>query len=159
MASLSPGENAAEKPRATQVPQPAQRAEPTIAGATSLPNEPLAAVTPKEAVTTPSEVVALAAPATAGPPITDETERLMTRARALIRQGDIGAARIVLDRAVETGSALALYALAETYDPAVLSAWGTFGTQGDAVTARELYTKALAGGVQIARDRLNALRP
>ena len=157
--STLPVENAAEQPPATQAPQPTPQAEPTIAGTTSMPNEPFRAVAPKDAVTTPSKAVAPAAPVTAGAPVTDETERLMTRARALIKQGDIGAARTVLDRAVETGSALALYALAETYDPAVLSAWGTFGTQGDVVTARELYTRALAGGVPMARDRLNALRP
>ena len=58
-------------------------------------------------------------------------------------QGNIGAARIVLERAAETGSAPALFALAETYDPAVLSAWGTFGTQGDVAKAQELYAKAL----------------
>jgi len=45
----------------------------------------------------------------------------------------------------------------ETYDPVVLSAWGTFGTQGDVAKAQELYAKALAGGIQEAKDRLIAL--
>ena len=53
---------------------------------------------------------------------------------------------------------LALFALAETYDPFVLSEWKTFGTQGDAAKARELYTRALAGGVTQAKERLKALR-
>jgi len=64
----------------------------------------------------------------------------------------------VRGRAAETGSAQALFALAETFDPAVLSAWGTFGTQGDVTKAQELYAKAFAGGVQEAKDRLVALR-
>ena len=84
--------------------------------------------------------------------------RLISRASLLLSQGNIGTARIVLERAAETGSAPALFALAETYDPTTLAAWGTFGTQGDVARARELYAKALAGGVLEAKDRLNALR-
>jgi TPR repeat protein len=86
-----------------------------------------------------------------------EAARLTARARQLLDQGNISAARLLLERAAETGSAPALFALAETYDPAVLSA-RTSGTQGDVVKAQELYAKALAGGVQEAKDRLNALR-
>jgi hypothetical protein len=96
----------------------------------------------------------LTAPEAPGNP---EALRLMARASLLLSQGNIGAARTVLDRAAETGSALALFALAETYDPIILAAWGTFGTQSDAAKARELYAKAFAGGVQEANDRLNAL--
>jgi hypothetical protein len=94
------------------------------------------------------------ATATADP----ELQRLMSRASLLLAQGDIGAARVVLEHAAESGSASALFALAETFDPAVLSAWGTVGTQGDAARAGELYAKALAGGVTAAKDRLATLR-
>jgi len=87
-----------------------------------------------------------------------ELARLISRASLLLSQGNIGTARIVLERATETGSAPALFALAETYDPNTLAAWGTFGTQGDVAKARELYAKAFASGVQEAGDRLNALR-
>ncbi|HEY6982409.1 hypothetical protein [Reyranella sp.] len=86
-----------------------------------------------------------------------ETDRLMARASRLLIEGNVGAARIVLDRAAELGNAQALFALAETYDPLSLSAWGTLGTQGDTARARELYGQALTGGVQEAKDRLNAL--
>jgi TPR repeat protein len=87
-----------------------------------------------------------------------ELARLISRASLLLSQGNIGTARIVLERAAETGSAPALFALAETYDPTTLAAWGTFGTQGDVAKARELYAKAFASGVREAGDRLNALR-
>ena len=87
-----------------------------------------------------------------------EAARLLARAGALLRQGDIGAARTVLERAVETGSAQASFMLAETYDPFVLSTWKTYGTHGDVTKARELYAKALAGGIQEAKDRSVALR-
>ncbi|QIG91071.1 hypothetical protein [Bradyrhizobium sp. 6(2017)] len=86
-----------------------------------------------------------------------EAARLLARASALLGQGDIGAARIVLERAVETGSARASFMLAETYDPLVLSTWKTYGTRGDVTKARELYAKALAGGIQEAKGRSVAL--
>lgn len=82
--------------------------------------------------------------------------RLMARASLLLSQGDIGAARVVLEHTAEMGSAPALFSLAETYDPMILSAWGAIGTQGDVAKAQELYAKALAGGAQQAKDRLNA---
>jgi hypothetical protein len=84
--------------------------------------------------------------------------RSMARASLLVTQGDIGAARVVLEHAAESGSASALFALAETFDPAVLSAWGTMGTHGDVARAGDLYAKALAGGVSAAKDRLATLR-
>src|SRR5262245_23540510 len=87
-----------------------------------------------------------------------ESDRLIARANLLLGQGDIGAARMVLERAVQSGSATALFALAETYDPAILSARGTFGTQGDVAKARELYARAFADGVQEAKERLTAFR-
>src|SRR5260370_42528084 len=85
-------------------------------------------------------------------------ERLMARASQLLDQGNIGVARIVLERAAEMGSASALFALAETYDPAILSALGTLGTQGDVGKAQELYAKAVAGGLREANDRLKTSR-
>jgi TPR repeat protein len=88
-----------------------------------------------------------------------EVARLMVRARALLGQGNISAARTVLERAAETGSARASFTLAETYDPVILSTWGTYGTRGDATKARELYAKAHAGGIQEAKDRLDGLGP
>jgi curved DNA-binding protein CbpA len=102
--------------------------------------------------TTPARPTAPEAP---GNP---EPADLMARASVLLSQGNIGVARIVLERAAEMGSARALFALAETYDPVLLSAWGTFGTQGDVGKAQELYAKAFAGGIREAKDRLNASR-
>jgi hypothetical protein len=47
--------------------------------------------------------------------------------------------------------------LAETYDPVILSTWGTYGTRGEAAKARELYAKAHAGGIEEAKNRFDAL--
>lgn len=86
-----------------------------------------------------------------------ELVRLIARATGLLRQGDIGAARVVLERAAELGSAPASFALAETYDPSLLAKWGASGTRGDTSKARELYARAAAGGVKEARERFDAL--
>ena len=72
------------------------------------------------------------------------------------RSRQYGAARIVLERAAEMDSAQA-FMLAQSYDPVVLSAWGTYGTRGEATKAREFYAKAQAGGIQETKDRFNAL--
>ncbi|MBI2737935.1 MAG: hypothetical protein HYX38_15500 [Rhodospirillales bacterium] len=84
--------------------------------------------------------------------------RLIARANLLLEQGNIGAARNLLDQAAEMGSTEALFWLAETYDPQRLSARQTFGTQSDVAKARELYGRALAGGLDEAKARLEALQ-
>jgi len=111
---------------------------------------------PSDVTRTPAATERSTAAETAGG--ASEIARLMARANALLAQGDIASARIVLERAVDLGSAKAAFALAETYDPIVLDAWRTFGTLGDVARAKQLYAKAKAGGVQEAQGRLNALR-
>ncbi|MCK1636917.1 hypothetical protein IVA95_04795 [Bradyrhizobium sp. 157] len=83
---------------------------------------------------------------------------LLARASALLGQGNIGSARIVLERAVEMGSVQASFSLAETYDPLILAKWGTIGTRGDAARAQDLYAKADAAGIKEAKARIEALR-
>lgn len=103
------------------------------------------------------EAAAAERPAGAEMEGSSEAARLLARANALLGQGNIGAARVVLEHAAETGSSQATFTLAETYDPLVLSTWRTYGTRGDATKARELYAKAHAGGIQEAKDRSDAL--
>jgi hypothetical protein len=86
-----------------------------------------------------------------------EAGGLLARARALIVQGNIIAARSVLERAAETGSTRAIFALAETYDPNVLATWRTRGTRADVTRARDLYVKAHEGGLKAAKDRADSL--
>jgi hypothetical protein len=126
-------------------------------GAEALASE--LATTPRSADTPLKQ----AAESSSGRPAAVETNsrsegaRLLARANALLGQGNIGGARLVLERASETGSAEATFRLAETYDPLVLSTWKTYGTRGDVTKALELYAKAHAGGIQEAKDRSNAL--
>ena len=50
------------------------------------------------------------------------------------------------------------FALAETYDPNMLAAWGSRGVAADVAKARALYRKALNLGVANAQNRLEALK-
>jgi hypothetical protein len=95
----------------------------------------------------------------AAPPQANASEAggLLARAKALVVQGNILAARGVLEPAAETGSAQAIFALAETYDPNVLATWRTRGTRGDATRARDLYARAYEGGIKAAKDRSDSL--
>ncbi|MFK4722737.1 hypothetical protein ABIE89_003837 [Bradyrhizobium niftali] len=87
-----------------------------------------------------------------------QAAKLVARASVLLEQGNIGAARIVLERAAEMGSARASFVLAETYDPLILPNFGTYGTQGDPTRAQNLYARAEAGGIKEAKARFEALR-
>jgi TPR repeat protein len=104
---------------------------------------------------------AVAASSTADPPRKDnpaEVAAYIARARAKIQQGDIAAARRLLERASESDPGEAWFALAETYDPQMLAQWGVLGVKPDLEKARTLYQKAETRGVQGARERLLAIR-
>jgi chromosome segregation ATPase len=128
-----------------------------IASVSRLTNERAPAAQSNDGpIVSTAQNVAAAEPPTG--PGQDEVEaRLLPRARALLDQGNIGAARIVLELAAEKNIAQATFMLAETYDPAVLSAWGVYGTRGEAAKARELYAKAQRSGIRGAKERLEAL--
>jgi hypothetical protein len=85
-------------------------------------------------------------------------DKLINRAEMLTQQGNISAARAVLQRALDAGSLQATFLLAETYDPRVLTSWGVHGTQGNPAKARELYKRAYEGGVELAKQRIEAIQ-
>jgi hypothetical protein len=116
------------------------------------------ALEPAETQATTMPVVAAEQPVAAETQNSPDVARLLARAGALLSQGNIVAARTVLEYAAATGSARASFALAETYDPLILSRWGTHGTHGDPAKARDLYATAHVGGIEEAKDRLSALR-
>ena len=86
-----------------------------------------------------------------------EIATFMERARRLIEIGDITGARLSLQWAASGDDGPALFALAETYNPAVLSRWGVRSIKGDVPKARTLYQKAAERGVANARERLATL--
>jgi hypothetical protein len=86
------------------------------------------------------------------------SDRLVARAERLIQSGDISGARLLLERALQTGTPRAAFLLAETFDPHALSRLGVRGMRGDAQKARESYAHALALGVGEAAERIEALK-
>lgn len=86
-----------------------------------------------------------------------EIESLLTRAREMIAEGSMIRARQILDDRVLVDNPQAAYALAETFDPNILAATGARDVRAEVERARTLYGKALAGGVEAARNRLQAL--
>jgi TPR repeat protein len=104
--------------------------------------------------------VTLANPAKSQPALARnfDDQKLLTRAEALVRQGDIVGARILLEHTLDKGSARAAFMLAETHDERMLRSWGTYGIRADKEKARELYARAAAAGIEAARERLEALK-
>ena len=101
----------------------------------------------------------------AGPPTPARRDPATTEVAASLiglaprtQQGDIAAARRLLERASDSDAAEAWFALAETYEPQMLARWGVLGVKPDLEKARTLYQRAEARGAQGARERLLAIR-
>jgi len=108
---------------------------------------------------TPSALAARFAeppPAEAQAPPNDLIAQAMRRAES----GDVAGARqmLMLESAESDRQGLVSFALAETYDPNMLAAWGSRGVAADVARARALYRKALSLGVASAHGRLEALK-
>ena len=82
---------------------------------------------------------------------------LLSRSAAHIALGDIKGARDLLAHAAAEGSLAARFALAETFDPNTLAAWGARDQVADVVLARRLYLQALEAGDRRAIRRIQAL--
>ena len=89
---------------------------------------------------------------------TAEELALLGKCEQMIARGDITGARHELAKAASAGSAHARFALAETFDPNVLAAWGLRERVADVSMANALYSQALADGDGRARRRIEALR-
>jgi len=89
--------------------------------------------------------------------VVDE-QRLLARATTLLGRADISGARLLLEHALERGSARAAFMLAETYDARVLRSWHAQGISGDLTKARVLYERAQAGGIEDAKERIETLK-
>ena len=91
----------------------------------------------------------------------EEIDGLVKRGQDLLAIGDISGGRLLLTRAAEAGDARASFALAGTYDSAVVATLGVVGAFPDAVKARSWYMKAAEQGSTEAARRLEQphLRP
>ena len=89
------------------------------------------------------------------PPLgADELDALLSRSSGFLKNGDFAAARILLRRAVESGSADAALMLGKTFDPLYLNELGAMGIQPDVAQARQWYQKAVELGSEAAAQRL-----
>jgi len=87
----------------------------------------------------------------------DEIAMLLKRGKDAFSTGDLAAARLLLRRAAEGGSAEAALALGATFDPLVLRRLGAIGAAPDAAQARQWYQKAVALGSATASQPLAQL--
>lgn len=81
----------------------------------------------------------------------------MTRGNQLLKEGNIAAARLFFERAVDEGLAEGALALGGTYDSRELQRLGAQGLRPDRDQARRWYEKARDLGSVEAADRLRSL--
>lgn len=83
--------------------------------------------------------------------------RYLARGNALMRQGDIAGARLILEHAARRGSAGAMFALGRSYDPGHLEGLSTRGIGPDTDQAVAWYRRAAESGNAASVARLKAL--
>jgi hypothetical protein len=87
----------------------------------------------------------------------DEVTTMVTRGQNMLESGDIAGARLLLQRAAESGDQNAAMAMAASYDPAVMNELGVRGVEADVQKARYWYQKASEYGSKEAPKRLESL--
>jgi len=139
--------SAAAKAAAPPTPIAVARLEPTAPAPAAKPASPAAV----------AETRAPAPPPTPAAPVSEAAARLSVPGLVALAKGDLSTARLFLMRAAEAGDARAWVALADTYDPAILTKLGVVGCPGDPQRARDYLGKAVAAGIVVAKDRMAAL--
>lgn len=109
-------------------------------------------------IETPPVAEQVPAPLPQAEPPRPRPEELVAQAERRIASGDIAGAREVLASNDAAASGPITFALAETYDPNMLAAWGTRGVSADVTKARSLYFRARDLGVLRAQVRLDQLK-
>jgi TPR repeat protein len=142
--------------------QPAPAAISPISVLPPLPDQPGPAVSQPVAEQPANSTVAPAnstgAPDSKTLPLdSDEITLLLKRGKDFLGTGDLAAARLLLRRAAEAGSAEAAFALGATFDPAVLQRLKVVGAAADVAQARKWYEKAAALGSTAASQQLEKL--
>jgi hypothetical protein len=124
-----------------------------VSGAPSSPSQ-IASAQPGEAPVSPPQPPLMKADSTATPLNADEIAALIRRSNDFLKNGDFAAARILLRRAAESGSANAALMLGKTFDPVFLRELGAIGIQPDIAQSRQWYEKAVELGSEAAAQRL-----
>ena len=128
----------------------------TEANASPAPVEAMPAPVPQPTSAPPSNDAAAAPPASLSL-ASDEIAMLLKRGKDAFSTGDLAAARLLLRRAAEAGSAEAALALGATFDPLIIRRLGAIGAAPDAAQARQWYQKAVALGSPTASQPLAQL--
>jgi hypothetical protein len=151
-----------DAPGITGVVRNAQSPDEMTAGTPTVPNSDStsisvapgdAVVDPRQPPVDPGQSQSTSAIYSAG------EARLIARAESLIKQSDFAGARLLLEHALEKGSARAAFMMAETYDWRTLRSVQAYGVHGNTEKARELYELAAVAGIEQARERLETLKP
>ena len=87
----------------------------------------------------------------------EEIAVLVKRGNDFLADGDIAAARLLLRRAAEAGSAEGALALGTTFDPIALRRLGAIGAVSDLAQARQWYQRAAELGSSAASQQLAGL--
>jgi hypothetical protein len=87
----------------------------------------------------------------------EEVAILVKRGNDFIANGDFAAARLLLRRAAEAGSAEGAFALGTTFDPVMLQRLGAIGAAPDLAEARRWYQRAAELGSRTASQQLAGL--
>ena len=120
---------------------------------------------PPQGASGPQSMPSSAAAAPAAQTSPRETERhldpqqaatLMQRAEALVANGDVTAARLILQRLAQGKDARAAYLLAKTYDPAVMRELGIIGIKPEPEKAKAWYEQAQSWGLPETERQLQA---
>jgi hypothetical protein len=125
--------------------------------------EPPAAPKNAEAPVAPKTIETPAVPAKTEAAVTprklnaSEVAALLRRAEELLANGDLAAARLLLQRVAETKNAQAAFQLASTYDPAALKKFSNNSVAADPALAQYWYERARDWGSPDASSPLEAL--
>ena len=87
-------------------------------------------------------------------PDSEEIATLIKRGKDLLDNGDLSAARLLLRRAADAGSAEGALMLGSTFDPVALQRLGAIGARPDLVKARQWYQRAAELGSSAASQQL-----
>jgi DNA-binding transcriptional regulator YbjK len=137
------------QPPVSQTPAPVKReaaVQATPAPSKRAPMAPLPA---------PAKQAAPEPPKT--PQMSGMQHTLLDRGDAMLRLGDVSAARMLFSRAVESGIAIAALKMANTYDPAFLAEHNLRGIKADRAEAEAWCRKAQSMGEPLAKEYLASL--
>ena len=128
-----------------------------LASAASPPTQEVSALAPADTRSTAAEPPASEPRRALSPEQRQAMASLVARGKDLLRNGDFSSARLILERAADSGEADAALMLGSTYDPTVLAQLGIRRQVANIELARTWYERAQEFGSTEASSRLKTL--